>query len=207
MDANGILAFDPPRDIDLLSTAKLMRAALARTFPGIKFSVRTSRYSMGCSADVSWTDGPTERQVRAETECFAYGGFDGMTDSSYTYGAWLCDEHGASFRSNTGTGYVAACDGGPCCLDAEAVRFGAKHVGQRRHLSPEFAQLIRDDIESVTGVEYDDNRCFAAIVLGCGDDEGKLVCCTGASEYGYRLFGQLAGNTAVTADREIRYAA
>lgn len=197
-----------PRDVGLVETAKLMRRHLALAFPGIKFSVRTSRFSGGSSADVSWTDGPTERQVREVTECFAYGGFDGSIDMGYYRGAWYCAEHGASFRRTSGTegsmGYVPAADGGPCCLGAEPVSFGARFVGQRRRLSPEFEQLIKDDIECVTGEEFDHGRSYAAVVLSHGDDAGRLVECRGSREYGSTLFHQLAGTTAVTAEREIQ---
>ena len=35
-------------------TAKLVRTALKKNFPGVKFSVRSSVYSGGASIDVSW---------------------------------------------------------------------------------------------------------------------------------------------------------
>jgi hypothetical protein len=50
-------AFSAPRSIDLVETAKLVRKHLAATFPGQKFTVRTSRFSMGSSIDVGWVDG------------------------------------------------------------------------------------------------------------------------------------------------------
>ncbi len=37
-------------------TAKLVRAALKRSFPGTRFSVRSKTYSAGASIDVSWMD-------------------------------------------------------------------------------------------------------------------------------------------------------
>lgn len=60
--------------------AKNIRAELKRAFPGIKFSVRTSRYSGGNSIDVEWTDGPNSDQVDKIISKYEYGHFDGMTD-------------------------------------------------------------------------------------------------------------------------------
>ena len=45
-------------------TAKLVRAALKKAFPGVKFSVKSSVYSMGASIRVGWTDGPVTKAVR-----------------------------------------------------------------------------------------------------------------------------------------------
>ena len=64
--------------------AKNIKTELARAFPGIKFSVTSESYSMGCSIDVRWTDGPTEEKVRKITSKYQYGHFDGM-DDLYNY--------------------------------------------------------------------------------------------------------------------------
>jgi hypothetical protein len=61
-------------------TAKLIRQALKESFPGVKFGVRSSTYSMGASIRVTWTDGPNSEQVRAVSGKFAGAYFDGMTD-------------------------------------------------------------------------------------------------------------------------------
>ncbi len=64
--------------------AKNLRIELKRAFPGIAFSVRTSKYAGGNSIDVSWTDGPTTQQADKIANKYAGGSFDGMTDS-YDY--------------------------------------------------------------------------------------------------------------------------
>ena len=64
--------------------AKNIRVELKRAFPGIAFSVRTSKYAGGNSVDISWTDGPTTAQTEKITNKYAGGHFDGMTDS-YDY--------------------------------------------------------------------------------------------------------------------------
>lgn len=61
-------------------TAKIIRKALKESFPGAKFSVRSSVYSGGSSIDVSWKDGPCVALVEAITELFNGSYFDGMTD-------------------------------------------------------------------------------------------------------------------------------
>ena len=64
--------------------AKNLRVELKRAFPGISFSVRTSKYSGGNSIDISWTDGPTTQQVDKIANKYSGGTFDGMTDC-YNY--------------------------------------------------------------------------------------------------------------------------
>jgi len=61
-------------------TAKLVRAALKESFPGVKFSVRSDVYSGGASIRINYTDGPTCQQVKAVVSVFEGSYFDGMTD-------------------------------------------------------------------------------------------------------------------------------
>lgn len=61
-------------------TAKLVRAALKESFPGVKFSVKSSVYSGGASINVKYTDGPAYEQVKAVVGMFEGSYFDGMTD-------------------------------------------------------------------------------------------------------------------------------
>ena len=68
------------RWISCADTAKLVRAELKKTFPKIKFTVRSSTYSMGASISVGWTDGPTENDVQAVVGKFSGSTFDGMID-------------------------------------------------------------------------------------------------------------------------------
>ena len=50
--------------ISATDTAKLLRVALAKVFPGVTFSVRSKSYAGGASIDVAWTDGPPSRRVK-----------------------------------------------------------------------------------------------------------------------------------------------
>lgn len=68
------------RYISTTDTAKMIREALVKTFPGIKFSVRSKSYSGGASVTISWIDGPTENEVDTVAEQFAGATFDPMID-------------------------------------------------------------------------------------------------------------------------------
>lgn len=65
--------------------AKNIRTELKREFPGVKFSVRSSSFSMGNDVNVSWTDGPTTEEVEGVTGKYQQGVFNGMEDI-YEYG-------------------------------------------------------------------------------------------------------------------------
>ena len=63
--AQIMAAIDPRSDV--ATRAALLRKALRLAYPGITFSVRISRYSMGSSIRVGWLDGPTVSAVEALT--------------------------------------------------------------------------------------------------------------------------------------------
>lgn len=69
--------------LDTADVAKIVRRDLRSAFPGTRFSVRTRRFAGGSSVDVSWTDGPTVREVDGIVGRYEGRGFDGMTDSSF----------------------------------------------------------------------------------------------------------------------------
>jgi hypothetical protein len=73
----------------LIAAAKNIRIELAAAFPGIKFSIKSRRFSGGDAIDVRWTDGPTSRQVDEIIDRYEAGSFSGM-DDLYTYSrsAW-----------------------------------------------------------------------------------------------------------------------
>ena len=57
-----------------------IRAELKTNFPTVKFSVTSESYSMGNSVHISWTDGPTVKQVEEFSSKYQYGHFNGMED-------------------------------------------------------------------------------------------------------------------------------
>jgi len=60
--------------------SKNLKIELQKIFPGVVFSVKSESYSMGCSIDVRWKDGPTADDVRKIADKYQEGYFDGMED-------------------------------------------------------------------------------------------------------------------------------
>jgi hypothetical protein len=129
-------------------TAKLVRGALKRAFPGVKFSVRSSTYSMGASINVHWTDGPTTEQVRGVTSPYEGSGFDGMIDLKYSCQSWLMPDGSAAWAHSAGTSGSMGVHGPYDCEkphpDAVLVQFCADSVSLNRRYSEDFAGQIRD---------------------------------------------------------------
>lgn len=59
------------RDLDAADAAKILRVELRANFPGVRFSVRIDRFSMGEAINVEWTDGPSVARVGPVTHPFA----------------------------------------------------------------------------------------------------------------------------------------
>ena len=57
-----------------------IRTMLKRQFTGVKFSVKSSKFSMHNSLTVSWTDGPTDNAVNEIVGLFSGGSFQGEDD-------------------------------------------------------------------------------------------------------------------------------
>ena len=57
-----------------------IKADLAKAFPDVKFSVRSSSFAGGDSVHISWADGATVAQVEAISQKYQYGRFNGMED-------------------------------------------------------------------------------------------------------------------------------
>lgn len=60
--------------------AKEIRGILKLWFPEVKFTVKSSNYSMGSSIHISWELGPTALVVEKLTAEYVDGWFDGMED-------------------------------------------------------------------------------------------------------------------------------
>lgn len=105
----------PARYISPADTAKLIRVALRKEFPTVKFSVRTSTYSGGASIDVKWENGPTSKMVERVTGKFSGASFDGMVDLK-------------SYRDSE--------------LGGERVHFGADYVFTSRSLTREVLEQV-----------------------------------------------------------------
>lgn len=78
-----------PKVDALQAAAKNIRIELKSAFPKVKFSVKSSRFSMGDSIDVSWIDGPISEQVEAIISRYQAGSFNGMEDIyEHSRSAW-----------------------------------------------------------------------------------------------------------------------
>ena len=78
--------------LDAAELAAIVRRDLKAAFPGVTFRVRSSKYSMGSSVNVSWQDGPTAAAVNAVIDRYKAQGFDGMTDSNTNSGPVRLDD-------------------------------------------------------------------------------------------------------------------
>ena len=136
--------------IGLADTAKMLRKALAKSFPGVKFYVRSKSYAGGASIDVyydgldhydpgvdngtvrnwNWTavykpGMPAKADVEAIASAYGSRGFDGMIDGSYGIKATLDASGDVVGTSSPGSGAFV-----PAWGDATGpkVSFGASYV-------------------------------------------------------------------------------
>jgi hypothetical protein len=127
------------RYLTCAETAQLLRPALVAAFPGVKFSVRSSTYSMGASICVSWTDGPRSWEVERSAHQFNGSGFDGMIDLKYSNTHFLTSDGKVGFAHTHGTeGSLGSCPeafGDPPGPQVELVHLGADSVSCNRHAS------------------------------------------------------------------------
>jgi hypothetical protein len=124
-----------------ITATKNIRIELKKAFPKFKFSVTSETFSGGDAIRVSWTDGPTVKQVEAITGKYSAGHFNGYEDL-YEY------------DSNAFT-------------DA----FGdAKYVTESRYYSDAFTQAVLDELKAkygtIDGIEppsfedFKNGRCY-----------------------------------------------
>lgn len=132
--------------LTVAETAKLVRKALAKAFPGYIFTVRSNSYAGGASIDVGWRDGPPAKVVDSVVHGFAGGRFDGMIDMAYSVESWLEPDGTAYVAGNPGTQDSMGMDPGfvddPRSPDARLVHFGADYVFTNRRLTPEAEAVI-----------------------------------------------------------------
>jgi Large polyvalent protein associated domain 29 len=153
-------------------TAKLVRLALKRSFPGQKFSVRSSTYSGGASITVSWTDGPNSKSVDEVVRAFNGADFDGMVDLKTYNTHWLLPDGSVTVASAGGQGstrpeYLAS----PPSPNARLVSLGANFVFTQRDVTEEFKRSLIPEFEKEYGKPYDPSERY--YVRG-GYHEGEL---------------------------------
>lgn len=146
--------------IPVTETAKYIRKALKKAFPGVKFSVRTDKYAGGSSIRVAWTDGPAQKAVEAVACQYQDGGFDGMIDMKYHMDHWLLPDGSAVIADNPGTensaGVHPASKNEKPHPDARRVSFGGDFVFCNREISEAWIEKCRQAWEQLSGREQCD---------------------------------------------------
>jgi hypothetical protein len=143
--------------IDTADCAKLVRRALKANFPGVKFSVRSSVYSMGSSINVGWTDGPTASAVDAVVRCYSGSGFDGMIDLKYNKARWLLSDGTVAGTVSGGTTGSVPAVNDPQPLGGRLVDFMADYIITNRHLSDAAKATVQADLEAKYGQSFEPN--------------------------------------------------
>jgi len=169
-------------------TAKLVRAALKKNFPGVKFSVRSSVYSGGASIDVSWVLGPTSKEVDAIACQFESADFDGSIDMETRFDHWLLPDGSTMVKHGPGTegsmGYIPAVSN-PMPEGAIPVSFGAHYVQCQRRYADNYKEdgdltdKVAEDMCKLQRVEWNGPNLTTGL-FGSGD--GKQ-----ATQHAWRL--------------------
>ena len=115
--------------ISCAETARLIRADLKKSFPGIKFWVRSSVYSMGASIRVKWVEGPASDEVRKVADSYAGADFDGMVDLKTHRDHWMLPDGTVTLAVAQGSGASIQEQRFPKPHpDAVKVSFGADYI-------------------------------------------------------------------------------
>ncbi len=124
----------PKEYLSCADTAKLVRAALKKKFPDVKFSVRSSTYSMGASISVGWTLGPTTKEVDEVVGGFEGSSFDGMNDLKSDQESWLLPDGSAqlAYRPDSYGGSIPGFVSDAPHPGAKMVSFGADSIHTTR---------------------------------------------------------------------------
>lgn len=107
-------------------TAKLVRAALKESFPGVKFSVTSDVYAGGASIRVKYKDGPTCDAVNAVAKVFEGAYFDGSIDYQ-----------GFNYSS----------------LDGQEVSFGANFIFVNRYYTVEALTAVANSVAAAYDIQ------------------------------------------------------
>lgn len=83
--------------------ARIIRKELKTKFPETKFSVRSSKYSMGSSIHINWDNGPTEDQIKKIVRKYESKDFDGMIDLEFYYYHYMLPDGTIEMWGSEGT--------------------------------------------------------------------------------------------------------
>lgn len=108
MTTNTNIHGEPTTWLSCAETARLLRTALNKAFPDVKFSVRSKVYSGGASIRVAWTDGPLDADVQKVCDRFEGSDFDGMQDLKTNKHETRVDGYGEIRHVHYGSDFVFA---------------------------------------------------------------------------------------------------
>lgn len=136
------------RTIEINTVAKMLRASLKETFPGVKFSVRKGAGTGSLWLSVSWTDGPTDLAIKAVT-------------SRYTGSEWNLNNNDSYTRNANA---LLVVDGAEL---PEEVHFSCAGITTHRDMSEEAQDRMTADISSaLNGLEYRRENMEGLVVNG-----------------------------------------
>lgn len=142
------------RYLSCAESAKLIRKALKKAFPGVKFYVTSSTYSMGASISIDWIDGPTTKEVDSVVKVYEGADFDGMIDLKCYWYHWLMPDGSVQVAKGGGTensrGYIRAIENPKPHPDAELVSMGADYIHTNRSYSRAFLEQVAQDFHNKT---------------------------------------------------------
>lgn len=167
-------------------TAARMRVALREQFPGVKFSVRSSRFAGGTSIGVSWVNGPTEAAVRPLTQGFRNSAPDALT------GDYLDFLDPTLYADREG--------------NLTQIRSGATFVSESRGYSDEVLAAAGEEIAAAAGdgKPFDPKRMYRVAIYVPLDDEPHAQLEAYASEAAFEYGGLLVCE--LLAHRDLRAA-
>lgn len=153
----------------LPEAAKRLRRDLREQWPGVKFSVRSERFAGGNAINVSWTDGPADRDVYKFTRPYAYGVASDCGDyTDYKDPELVVGEDGEIVQ----------------------LRRGAKFVQTHRIVSDAHRARCIAEIEALTGETYNPDARIGVHVWKREDGTSELRRISGADEYASRILHQ-----------------
>jgi hypothetical protein len=146
------MSVERPRYLSCADTAKMLRKALRRAFPGVTFSVRKTSHS---AVSVRWTDGPRPGRVEDVCEAYRAADFDGMIDLESSRYHWLLPDGSVQLARIMGTegsrGTIPSSTHAKPHDDAELVHLGAKYISTSRHYSRRMLEKAAAVVATIYG--------------------------------------------------------
>jgi len=138
-------------------TAKLLRKALKKSFPGVKFSVRSDTYAGGSSIRIEYLDGPAKSEVEKIANVFEGAGFDGMIDLKYYKSHAVNEDGDVILVSSNGTensgGSVPEMEEAELPEGYDKVSLGSHYVTVNKNYSVELAKEAAKEASEYYGFD------------------------------------------------------